>query len=55
MKSALDKHEELKQKAAQSKTKSPKSPKSKEGEFDSADNEAEVDNPVAKTEKMEET
>ncbi len=51
LKSALDKHEELKQKAEQTKT-SPKATAS-ESEFDSADNETE--NPVAEKEPMEDT
>ena len=54
LKSALDKHEELKKKAIQAKTKEPKSPKSKEeAEFDSTDKE--MDNPVAETESVAET
>ena len=60
LKSALDKHEELKQKAEQSKSKESKSNESKatasETEFDSvesADNE--MENPVAETATTEET
>jgi hypothetical protein len=51
LKSALDKHEELKQKAEQTKT-GPKATAS-ESDFDSTDNETE--NPVAEKEPMEDT